>query len=122
MKPILNRLKKAALLFGFALLSSCVSTPPKTMGNALLTQPSVATTQVLNASASQALGGTRVLFARNAFTQSSVMKLERMGQNGRLMGVPKFYRFSLKRSGGTCFLVYQKTGQAYPLEGVKCRR
>ena len=125
MSPLKIMLLVVALVFQ----GGCGSTPPKQLQAAVLTQPSVATSSVLNAAASRALNGVRVSLARDALTQSSDMQIERMtqdpasarGLNGRLMGVPTVYRFSLKRRESDCFLVYEKTGQAYPLEGVSCK-
>lgn len=109
--------------------AGCGATPPKALQDAVLTQPSAATSKVLNAAASRALNGTRVSLARDAFTKSSEMQIERLAQdpasmrglNGRIMGVPKVYSFSLKSKEGGCYLVYKKTGLAYPLDEVSCR-
>ncbi len=112
-----------------ALQVGCGSTSPKTMQTAVITEPSVATSNALNAAVSRALNGTKVSLARDAFTKSSELQIERLSQdsaarpglNGRMMGVPEVYKFSLKSSGGSCYLLHQKTGKTYLVDGVNCR-
>lgn len=121
--------KVLALSIVSLLQSGCGSTPTKTMQAAVLTQHSVATTKVLNSAVSRALNGVKVSLASRALTQRSDVEVERMAQdsvsvpglNGRLMGKPVVHRFLLKQQAGDCYLVYEKTGQAYLLEGVKCQ-
>jgi len=127
----MNLLKIIAASFAVLLQTGCASTKPKdSLQSAVLIQPSAASTGVLNAIISRALNGARVSVAQDAFTQSSELQIERMAQdpasmpglNGRLMGLPEAHRFSLKKNNeGNCYLVYQKTGNEYPLDGVKCR-
>ena len=107
----------------------CGATSPKTMQAAVIAEPSVATSKALNAAVSRALNGTKVSLARDAFTKSSELQIERMAQdsaarpglNGRMMGVPEVYSFSLRSSAGSCYLLHQKTGKTYPVDGVNRR-
>ena len=127
----MKNLKIAALCAIFGLQAGCVANDAKdSMKHAVLIQPSAATTQVLNGAVSRALNGTKVMLARDVLTQSSELKIERMAQdtaltqglNGGLMGTPQVYRFLLKMdASGGCYLIYQKNGQKYPLDGVSCR-
>ena len=124
-------LKKILLFSVLVTQAGCGSTPVATaMQSAVLAEPSPATTKVLNKAVSRALNGTKVLLARTVLTDTSELQIERMMQSpvampsldGNLMGMPKVYRFSLKRNtSGDCFLLYPKTGNQYRLEGVKCR-
>ena len=123
--------KTAALSVMLALQAGCVANESKdSMKPAVLTQSSVATTKVLNATVSRALNGARVRLARDVLTKSSELKVERMakgtasqpGLNGSLMGKPLVYQFSLRvATSGNCYLIYQKNGQKYSLESVSCR-
>jgi len=126
-------LKKMLLLVSAALQGACVATPitPSTesMQAAVLIQHSVETSSLLNQAVSSALNGAKVSLASRALTQTSDVQVERTtqdpasmpGLNGQLMEVPKAHHFSLRKQGSQCYLVYQKTGQAFLLEGVKCR-
>ncbi len=127
----MNNFKIAALCAMFGSQAGCVSNEAKdSMKPAVLTQPKAATTMVLNNTVSLALNGTKVMLARQVLTQSSELTVERMAQdnpsamglNGRMMGDPQVYRFFLKMdASGGCYLIYQKTGQKYPLDGVGCK-
>ncbi len=113
------------------LQAGCVATEPKiSLQSALLIQPTASSTTVLNTTISRALNGARVSVAQDALTNSSELQIDRMAQdpagmpglNGRLMGMPVAHRFSLKKNHeGVCYLVYQKTGVEYLLDGVTCR-
>ena len=122
--------KNIFLLALVAFQSGCgAGTPVKTMQAATLSKHSPATTQVLNQAVSRALNGTRVSLASRALTKRSEVTVERMmqsselgnGLNGRIMSAPVVHRFSLKKQSGACYLVHQKTGQSYLLEGVECQ-
>jgi len=41
--------------------------------------------------------------------------------HGRIEGVPKAPTFMLFNKGGICYLVHEKTGQEYPIEGLACK-
>ena len=105
------------------------STPAKEITAAVLTVPSTGTTLLLSKAVSEALNGTKVTLAADAFTKSSRLNVERNtenpkakpGLNGRLMGVPVVHRFALMIKAKKCYLVYEKTGKKYKLDGVKCR-
>lgn len=119
--------------------SACVSTsrsvpapkqaPPNTITAAVLSVPSTGTTRLLAKAMSEALNGTKVALAPDAFTRSGRLNVERNtknpsakpGLNGRLMGVPVVHRFALMIKANKCYLVYEKTGKKYALDGVKCR-
>ena len=130
-KGLRKMLKKILLFSAFVTQAGCGSTPVATaMQSAVLTKPSPATTKVLNKAVSRALNGTKVLLARTVLIDTSELQIERMMQSpaampsldGNFIGMPKVYRFSLKRnSSGDCFLLYPKTGKRYRLEGVRCR-
>lgn len=119
-----------ALLACLVALSGCSSAPPKIMPPAVLVQASSEMTEVLDRAVGHALNGRKVSLASNTFTRSSEVKIERVGVNpstmpglnGRMMGIPEAYHFSLRKRAGTCHLVYEETGQIYPLDGIKCKR
>lgn len=123
--------KIAALCAMFGSQVGCVSNEAKdSMKPAVLTQPKAATTMVLNNTVSLALNGTKVMLARDVLTQNSELRVERMAQdnpsamglNGRMMGDPQVYRFFLEiDASGGCYLIYQKTGKKYSLDGVGCK-
>lgn len=124
-------------------LVACRSTPTKppthspaaknthssAMTAAVLTVPSTGTSRLLSKAVSEALNGRKVNLARDAFTKNGRLSLERNtanprdkpGLNGRLMGAPAVHRFALMMKARKCYLVYQKTGKMYALDGVKCR-
>jgi len=98
---IMNNFKIAALCAMFGSQVGCVSNEAKdSMKPAVLTQPKAELT-----------------VERMAQDNPSAM-----GLNGRMMGDPQVYRFFLKMdASGGCYLIYQKTGQKYPLDGVGCK-
>lgn len=128
-------LKLAFLFSGILMQSACTSAPAgstpstTTASAALLNAPSADTTARISSAMSAALHGTKVAVAPDAFTKNSQLTLERNtqnprsmpGLNGRLMGVPVIHRFSLISRDGSCYLVYEKTGKEFPLNGVSCQ-
>ena len=143
MKP----LKLTLPFFVMAGLFACTSNPTKppihtpaakhnkpavastAMTAAVLAAPSTGTSRLLSKAMSEALNGTRINLAAEAFTKDGRLNLERNtanprdkpGLNGRLMGVPTVHRFALMMKSNKCYLVYEKTGKIYALDEVKCR-
>lgn len=143
----MKTLKLTLSCFVTAGLFACTSTPTKpptqnpaarsakpavtsaVMTAAVLAVPSTGTSRLLTKAMSEALNGTKVNLAPDAFTKNGRLSLERNtvdpknkpGLNGRLMGVPTVHRFALMLKSNKCYLVYQKTGKIYALDGVKCR-
>jgi hypothetical protein len=135
----MKSLKLTLSLLAILGLSACRSTPTKAptpkkassdvMTAALITVPSTGTTRLLSIAVSEALNGSKVNLAADAFTKSSRLNIERNtenpsnkpGLNGRLMGLPVVHRFALMVKARKCYLVYEKTGKKYKLDGVKCR-
>lgn len=130
----MKSLKLVLLFSGVLAQSACTSAPTGSTTNtaasaAILNAPSADTTARLSNAISAALHGTRVALAPDAFTKSSQLTLERNtqnprhmpGLNGRLMDMPVIHRFTLMSRSGGCYLVYEKTGKEYPLNGVSCK-
>lgn len=124
------------------MLTACMSAPapkpavplkpapaPTTLTAAVLSKTSPEARLQISTAITQLLRGRGVKIAEDAFTRSSQLTVERHapnpaarpGLNGRIMTAPVIHRFALAKHYHRCFLVYEKTGQKYLLNGVSCQ-
>ena len=103
--------------------------PSFTAEAAVLTEPSTQARLAINSAISTALNGTKIAVAKNAFVNSSQLTLQRntqdprgmAGLNGRLLGAPVVYHFSMVKQNGSCYLIDARTQKRHSLSGVSCK-
>lgn len=126
----MNYLKQSSVVVLTLLLTACGATEHKQAAQpAVLGDASAQARSVINTTISNALGGTKVTVAKNAFVSSDKLVLQRAtrdplgmkGLNGRLLGRPVLHRFSMVKQNGSCYLIREKTTKRYLLNGVSCR-
>jgi len=129
MKNVLKNLNKIGTTCLLGLLSACSSATVDAAKPAVLIGPSNANTQIIEKVISQALNGKKIAIADNAFLQSNQLLIEKKpyssinttAVDGLILGGPSVHRFALYSQGTSCYLVYAKTGNQYPLNGIKCK-
>ncbi len=112
------------------LLVSCKSMAvDNEMKPAVLTAASSEQTEILSKTISEILNGRKVSLAKNSFINDHRLVLEKSMRNpigmqgmlGRIEGKPSAPSFLLFIRGGNCYLVYEKTGQEYLVDGLDCK-
>jgi hypothetical protein len=93
---------------------------------ALIVNPTPESRAALSQAVSSALNRRSVTLADDALTRESTLVIERavrrdasgLRVQGREPGLPE--RFRLVKSGGSCVLVHERTGQRFPLGHTRC--
>ncbi len=127
-----KQMKWALLISALFSQTACTAPAPEAqaMSPAVLSNPSAKTTQQISTAVSQLLNGKKVMLAANTFTKSNQLIVERYaknpatmpGLNGRLMDAPVIHRFLLMQKAENCYVVYEKTGKQFLLNGVRCKK
>ena len=110
-------------------IKASANKPSFTGEAAVLTEPSTHARLAINNAISTALNGTKIAVAKNAFVNSSQLTLQRntkdprgmAGLNGRILGAPVVYHFSMVKQNGSCYLIDARTQKRHSLSGVNCK-
>ena len=104
---------KRAAIMGALGLSACATTGAQP---AVLTNPSPAVTQEIQRALTQALG-RKTRIAANSLTSAPRLTLD-PPFNDRSYARPD--HFTLQKTGQSCVLLHEKTGQIYALKAAQC--
>lgn len=117
--------RASPLLLSAIFVAACQSVPNPQDQPALLAEVNDAARAALQQAVNSAVG-TDVMLADSAFTERSILVIERrlrstLGNplgDGRVMATP--IRLQLVIDGANCILVDTRNGSRHPLEGVSC--
>lgn len=113
-----------------SILSACTTAMNNEVPrSAIILESNQTNTHILSQAMSSALKGKKVSLVSSAFLKNSqhILQTKMRGSingnatNGLILGIPEAHHFSLYTTNNSCYLVYENTGEQYPLKGLNCK-